>query len=100
MHKISANSLFEANYLKVHDSGVIYMKTAAIGGKRTFLFSQIASVLMSETNVLSFQVDNEVFTVRVRPDKPAHQQAIAALLEGVQRSNRGFPGVAPGRTKS
>jgi hypothetical protein len=41
-----------------------------------------------------------VFTVCVRPDKPAHQQAIAALLEGVQRSIRGFPGVAPGRTKS
>ena len=71
---IRANSLGEKISLRVEPYGVLYQKTAFMGGTRQFTFDQIAHVLMSRTGVLSFQVGNEVFDIQTRPDKRKHQE--------------------------
>jgi hypothetical protein len=83
--RIKANSAFVARYLDVEKNGVTFCETAAMGGQRVFRFDQIECVLMSPENVLSFQVGREVFSLPVKPNYLVHEQAIAALLQGVQR---------------
>ena len=82
--KIKANTLFEQRYLIVDPDGVRYRKTAALGGLRKFRFGQIDLVLMSEDNVLAFQVGREVFSLPTKPRNRTHQAAIAALVDGVR----------------
>lgn len=92
--KIRANSLFVNRYLKVVENGVVFVETAAMGGKRKFRFDQIDYVLMSPTNVLSFQVGNEVFSLKTNPKRLRHQQAIQQLIGGAkaaQEHSAGFP---------
>ena len=99
-YKIKANSLFMVRYLKVTDWGVVYVETALMGGKRKFNYGQIDYVLMSPTNVLSFQVGNQVFSIPTNPYKAKHQQAIAQLMARVQASAQhagGFPVLPVGR---
>jgi hypothetical protein len=95
---INGSSLIVKRYLTVKDWGVIFMETAALGGKRKFQFGQIDYVLISPTNVLSFQVGQEVFQIPTKPGKVKHQQVIQQLLESVSRSQQmtgGFP-INPG----
>jgi hypothetical protein len=92
--KIRANSFFVNRYLKVTDTGVIFVETAAMGGKRKFNFGQIDYLLMSPSNVLSFQVGHEVFSIPIRPKKARHQQAVQQLKTMVaasQQQTGGFP---------
>jgi hypothetical protein len=92
--KIRANSFFVTRYLKLKDWGVIFMETAAIGGRRKFTWGQIDFILMSPENVLSLQVGNEVFSIPTKPTKPVHQKVIAQLQTMVaasQQSVGGFP---------
>ena len=99
-YKIRSSSLFLNRYLKVTDSGVIFVETALMGGKKKFSYGQIDYVLMSPANVLSFQVGNEVFSIQVDPFKPKHQQAVAQLTGMVQASTQqtvGFPVLPAGR---
>ena len=91
---IRASSFFMKRYLTVKDQGVVFMETAALGGKRRFQFGQIDYVLMSPTNVLSFQVGQEIFSIPVKPWKPKHQLAMQKLKDGVSSSYmsaKGFP---------
>ena len=87
--KISNNSLLSKNYLTVDSGGVQFYDSAGFsitsGGKR-FPFDKIACVLMSADNKLSFQVDNEVFSIEVNPDDAVHKTVINALLQEVRRT--------------
>lgn len=83
---IRASTMFQKRYLKVDSAGVRFYEAALFGSERRFAFEQIVCVLMSEQNVLSFQVGNEVFSLQTKPHKRKHQDTIAALLGGVQRS--------------
>ncbi len=99
-HTIRASSLFVKRFLKIKDTGVIFMETAAMGGTRKFRFDQIDYILMSPAHMLSFQVGNEVFSIQTRPDKQTHTLAIRALRQAVgnsQEQAKGFP-VMPGWT--
>jgi hypothetical protein len=92
--KIKASSFFIAHYLKLTERGVVFMETAAIGGKHKFDYGEIDLILLSPTNVLSFQVGGRVFSIPTRPDKPAHRQVIDELVKMVARTQQrtaGFP---------
>ena len=95
---IHASSLFVKRYLTVKDDGVVYMETAVLGGRRKFAYGQIDHVLLSQNNVLSFQVGNEVFSLQTKPGKAKHQLAIQKFRESVAASvvrSVGFPVVQP-----
>ena len=79
--KITANTLFTKRFLKVDSGGVTFYGGTGLSSARRFRFDQIVCVLMSPDNQLSIQVNNEVFSIPPRPDKPAHQAVIAALLQ-------------------
>ena len=83
--KIDASNLFTRRFLMLRKNGVKFYG-ASFWGSRRFRFDQIECVLMSADHQLSFQVAHEVFTIQTRPDKPKHQAAIAALLEGLAGS--------------
>ncbi len=82
---ITHSNLLTRRYLKIRKDGVKFYGGSFFGGRR-FRFEEIDCVLLSATHELSFQVGQEVFTIATRPDKPKHQQTVAALLEGLERS--------------
>lgn len=84
--KIRASSAFENQFLKVDANGVRYRETAFFGRARRFRFDQIDYVLMSRDNVLSLQVGKEVFSIRTKPNKLKHREAIEAMLRGVRQT--------------
>jgi hypothetical protein len=97
--KIRANSLFVNRYLKVTDSLVIFVETAAIGGRHKFRYDQIDYMLMSPTNVLSLQVGCEVFSIQTNPRKQRHQlviQQLQRMAAGAQSPAAGFPVISAG----
>jgi hypothetical protein len=83
--KIDASNLLTRRYLKLKRDGV-ELYGASIWGTRRFLFADISCALMSADHQLSFQVGDEVFSIQSRPAKPEHQAAIAAMVEGLERS--------------
>ncbi len=85
--KIKANSAFESRSLTVDSQGVRFTQTAFVGGRRRFRFDQIDWILMSPSNVLSFQVGNEMCSIPTKPDNRRHQETIQALLHHVQASS-------------
>lgn len=91
---ISASTLLVKRYLKVKDRGVKFYESAIIGATRTFKFSDIEFVLMSPTNVLSVQVDDEVFSIQTKLGNAKHEMVIQKLLE------RAATDPAPVATKS
>lgn len=84
--KISANTLVMHRHMVVDETGVTFLETALVGGKRRFRYSEIDLVLMSHNNVLSFQVRQEVFSLPVNPHKKKHQQAINLMMQGLNAS--------------
>jgi hypothetical protein len=88
--KISASSLFKNHYLKLDSGGVKFYESAAIGGAKRFRFSEILCILMSPDNTLSFQVGQEVFSIKTNPANTKHQTVINTLNQEVQRAN-GLP---------
>lgn len=84
--KIDSSNLFARKYLKLRRDGIQFLGDAGIGFARNFTFRQIDYVLLSSDGVLSFQVGAEVFSIETRPDKPRHQEAIAALLDGLEQT--------------
>jgi len=85
--KISASSLFKYHYLVVTATGVKFNETYGFSSARRVPFSEIVSVLMGPDHTLYFQVLEEVFSIPTKPRKRKHQAVIAALLEGVRRSD-------------
>ncbi len=83
--KIDASSLLTRRFLILRKNGVKFYG-ASFWGARRFRFDQIECVLMSGDHQLSFQVAKEVFTIQTRPEKPKHQAAIVAFLEGLAHS--------------
>lgn len=83
-HKISASSLFTREYILVRDQGVKYCGTKLFKSVRRFRFDEIYCVLMGPDYTLSFQVGEEVFSIRTNPANAKHQAAIAALVERLQ----------------
>jgi hypothetical protein len=83
--KIANNSLFEKHFLTVDSEGVRLYNGGLFGAKR-YRFNEIESVLLSGNHTLSIQVGKEVFSIPTKPENPKHQNAIAFLLQEVQRS--------------
>ena len=83
---IKANTFARQRFLEVHTAGVIFCHTSAMGGRRTFTYSQIDCVLLSEDGLLSFQVGGEVFSLPMRLDNAQHREALEALVDGVKKS--------------
>ena len=81
--KISNNSFLVKNYLTVDSDGLEYHDEA---GARRAAFEQVACVLLSSDNKLSFQVENEVFSIEVNLDDAVHKTVINALLQEVRRT--------------
>ncbi len=69
--------------LTVKPRGVVCSEAAAFTDRKEFAFEDIECVLLSAANRLSVQAGGKVFSLRVRPDKQAHQEVIRALLEAV-----------------
>ena len=88
--KISASSLFTKHYLKLDSKGVKYYESAAIGGGKRFRFNDILCILMAPDNTLSFQVGQEVFSIKTNPRNDKHQVVIETFVQEVQRAN-GLP---------
>lgn len=82
--KIKANTLIYNRNILVDERGVEFYETAFIGGKRRFGFHQIQVVLLSNKNILSFQVGIEVFSLPVKPDKRKHAELIETLVSKVK----------------
>jgi hypothetical protein len=85
-HTIKANRFFVSHFLTVDDGGITFQNTSVAPAKRHFTFPQIACVLMSPENVLSFQVQDQVFTIPVSPDNSQHKETIDALVNGAKSS--------------
>ena len=83
--KISNNSLFEKHFLSVDSDGLKFYNSGLLGSRR-FRFNQIETVLLSPTNVLSFQVGNEVFSIPTKPDDQKHRNVIDFLVQEVRRT--------------
>src|SRR4051812_27088245 len=96
---IRASSMFMKHYLKVKDWGIDFMETAGLGGRRRFEFGDIDYILMSTTHVLSFQVGQEVFSIKTKPNKAKHQLAIQKFQQSVAAAQHqrvgAFPVVPP-----
>src|SRR5258707_12902020 len=91
--KIDASSLFSRNYLLLKRDGIKYYENGMLWGARRFRFPEIKCVLMSADHQLSFQVDNDVLTIRTKPASAKHAAALAAFLAGLE-SSRLPPGSA------
>ena len=79
--------MLKYHYLVVTDTGVKFSETFAFSSVRRFPFSDIACVVLGPDHTLSFKVGEEIFSIPTKPNKPKHQAAISALLEGLQRSD-------------
>ena len=55
---------------------------------QSFPCDQIHCVLLSDDNILSFQVGHEVFSIPVQPEREEHQEVVAAFVEEIERSNK------------
>jgi len=82
--KITSNTLLTARSLSLDSRGVEFRESAFVGGVRRFAFRDITCVLLSPDNVLSFQVDDVVCSIPVKPDKPAHKNVIETLIQSVR----------------
>jgi len=87
--KITASSFASKVSIEVHGRGVTFIESVFLSNKKDFEFGDIDCVLMSEDNILSFQVKQEVFSIPVKPNKDEHKQVIDALVREVNRSYHG-----------
>jgi len=79
--KITASTFLTKRSLEVRPEGVTYYESSGFGKVRKFAPAQIDLILMSPTNVLSFQVGREVFSIPTKPGNKHHQEVIDALLD-------------------
>lgn len=84
--KIKASDGFINRFLEVSPNGVSFQETALGGRPKKFGFHQIDLILLSASNVLSFQVGQEVFSLPTKPADANHQAAINHLVQEVQRT--------------
>src|SRR5258707_1061367 len=91
-HKIVASSLLARQYLVVHDEGVKFCGTSLFRSVRKFRFDELLCLLLGRDHTLSFQVGEEVFTIRTQPNNAKHQEAIGALVERLEATK---PSPAP-----
>jgi hypothetical protein len=82
--EISNNSLLQKHYLTVDSSGLRFCNPTL--GPRRYRFHQIDSVLLSADHTLSFQVENEVFSIPTQADNANHMNVIDFLLQEVRRT--------------
>lgn len=83
--KIDASSLLARQSLEVESDGIRYVAPSLAGSSRRFRYHEIECILLSEKNVLSFQVGTEVFSIQTRSDK--HLQIISTLVHEVRRAH-------------
>lgn len=53
---------------------------------RRFRFDEVACVLLAPDHTLSFQVGQEVFSVKTNPHNAKHQATITALVQALEAS--------------
>lgn len=84
--KINANTFATKRYLEVDSGGVAFCETSFLGGVHRFGFHEIGCILMSENNVLSFQVKQKVFSIPTKPNSEKHKRVIDTLVCEVSRT--------------
>jgi hypothetical protein len=85
---IKAGGMLSSHYLEVTFLGVRCNDPNTISfGVQKHGFSKIDCVLLSSTHELSFQVGKDIFRIPTKPADPKHQEAIAALLAGIERNS-------------
>jgi hypothetical protein len=83
--KINSGSLMASRYLTVEKKGIVFCNTDLFGTKK-FRFEQIDFIYLSPKNILSFQVDKEVFSLPIQPEKKPHQEGLNAFLLAVRQA--------------
>ena len=81
------NPAAKRRHIRVDANGVTYIEIVeGTEARRAFTFGEIECVLLSDQGLLSFQVGGEVFSIRLNPQEPRHQNVINALVVGVRRT--------------
>jgi hypothetical protein len=85
---IKVGGMLSSHFLEVTFMGVRYSDPTAlrVGAKRSN-FDKISCVLLSPAHVLSFQIEKEIFSIPTKPNEAKHQEAIAALVAGLERTS-------------
>jgi hypothetical protein len=78
-HRIEFRSAKERCYLCVENDGIIFCRTAALGGLRRFSYEEIDSLLLSDSSILSFQAGRFNCSIGVDATREDHQNAINAF---------------------
>lgn len=92
-HRIDSSTIADGKTLFVRDTGVEFVGAVAFGSNK-FPFDTIDFVYASPSTpqdggkkpVIAFQVGREVFSLPYNPKNQKHLDAVAALLEGVNRA--------------
>ena len=85
--KISRSGFVEKSHLSIKKEGIVFHQAGPVSrSKKIFKFDEIDFVLMSKENDLSFQVGEEVFTIKTNPDNKKHQLVIEELLKAVRQT--------------
>ncbi len=87
MLRISANNLLMKNFLEVTATGIVWVESVGIGGRRSFRFDQIDAVLRGD-RIVAFQVGREIFSIAHDPQNAQHRTAIARLVSEAKRTVR------------
>jgi hypothetical protein len=75
-----------SKYIQLQSDGVKFRDGEFFGHTHAFNFDEIDCVLMSEDNVLSFQVKQEVFSIPTKPNNLKNKQVIDKFIQEVKRS--------------
>lgn len=85
--KISRSGLVEKSHLSVKKDGIVFYQAGPVSrSKKIINFDKIDFIIMSKENNLSFQVGNEVFTIKTNPNNKKHQMVIEELLKAVRQT--------------
>ena len=87
--KITSGDLLSRCSIEIHSNGITYFESAAFSTKRNFRFDQIETILLAADNTLSFQIGQELFSIRVRPDLPRQREIIDTFLRAVGGASPG-----------
>ncbi len=87
--RIKQRGFFETCWLKVSERGVVYNKTAFLGGTTKIGFGEIDFVLMSNDHVLSIGRGTDLFSIKTRPGNARHQEVVRELVRQLEASGAG-----------
>jgi hypothetical protein len=85
--KITERGFFETCWLKLNSRGVVYNKSALIGGAKRIAFREIDYVLMSDDHVLTIGRGTDLFSIKTKPGNARHAEAMGELVRQLEAAN-------------